>query len=429
MKKFKNLTIENFQSHEHTSIDFDDNFTVIVGASDQGKSAIIRALKWVLFNEPQGEEFIRVGASEVRVALTLDDGTIIIRERGRKNRYILRQGENEYVFESFGRGVPREILNAHGIKSVKLDENLSLRLSLSEQLDGPFLLSESKPTKAKTIGYLSGVNIIDKAIRDVSLEIRQKAAEEKNKREGIARITEELKNFDDLNMLEGLLPRLKTKYDEAVKLKDKLEKLKVSAEKLSKTEGRMEQDKRIADGLKDFPEREIAELDDIFKKYGSLSRNHNRLKEIQKRVTLSNAIINKTEGITELYERANDLDIVSRRLNSLEDCNAKLKGINDKAKNCEALVKELTACEQGSEHLDEVRSIVSKLARIRVYFDKLTVIDKKIRETEIKQKKAQSEKEKHLQDYGKILKDIGKCPVCGSKIDDHTAEMIIGELR
>lgn len=429
MKKFKNLSIENFQSHEKTVIDFDDNFTVIVGASDQGKSAIIRALKWVLFNEPQGDEFIRAGTSEVRVALTLEDGSVIIRERGRKNRYILRQGENEYVFESFGRGVPREILNAHGIKSVKLDENLSLRLSLSEQLDGPFLLSESKPTKAKTIGYLSGVNIIDKAIRDVSLEIRQKAAEERNKREDISRITEELKDFDDLKTLEELLPKVKTAFSEAERLKDKLEKIRVSADKLSKVESRIEQDKRIVDALKNFPEREIAKMDAVFRKYGNLSRSYIRLNEIQKRVSLSEAILRKTDWIGELSERTEDLAAVSRRLNSLKDCKVKLKGIDERTGNCEALLKALKACEQGSDRLGEARGIITRLTGLKVYFDKISLTDKKIRDAEEKLKKVQGEKEKHLADYGKLLKEIGRCPVCGSKIDDHTAEVIIGELR
>lgn len=429
MKKFKNLSIENFQSHEHTSIDFDDNFTTIVGASDQGKSAIIRALKWVLFNEPQGDEFIRAGASEVRVALTLDDGTIIVREKGRKNRYILRQGENEYVFESFGRGVPQEILNAHGIKSVKLDENMSLRLSLSEQLDGPFLLSESKPTKAKTIGYLSGVNIIDKAIRDVSLEIRQKAAEEKSKREDIARITEELKNFDDLKMLEELLPKLKNEYDEAGKLKEKVEGLKVLAAKLSRAECQMDEDKRITDGLKNFPEREIAELDAIFKKYGSLNKDYNRLKEIQKRISVSAVILQNTEKISEVIKDIDGLDNMSHRLNGLKDCSKKMRALNDRVRKCECIIRGLKTCENGFDRLNEAKSVVSKLTLLKGYNDKIAGINRDMSNARLKEEKARNEKEKHLADYEKILKSIGKCPVCGSSIDGHTAERIIEELR
>ncbi len=429
MKKFKSLTLENFQSHEHTTIDFDENFTVIVGASDQGKSAIIRALKWVLFNEPQGDEFIRVGASEVRVTLTLDDGTVIIRERGKKNRYVLRQGEDEYVFESFGRGVPKEILNAHGITSVKLDENLSLRLPLSEQLDGPFLLSESKPTKAKTIGYLSGVNIIDKAIRDVSLEIKQKSAEERSKNESISRITGELKDFGDLDMLEQLLPKIKTEYNETEILKDKLGKLRVSYDKLDKLEARIEVDRRTENRLADLPEKGIAELAAVYSKFVTLSRDYARLKDIQKRTGISSAVLQNTRDTADISKGVSSLNDLSRRLGRMRDCDVKLKALNATAERCEASLKKLKACEDCHEHLQQTGAAVSNLAVLKSRFAKLSGIENNIRTARLREQRARDEKERYLTDYGKVLKDIGRCPVCGSRIDEHTAETIIAELR
>jgi ABC-type transporter Mla maintaining outer membrane lipid asymmetry ATPase subunit MlaF len=50
----KKLIIENFQSHKYTEVDFSEGFNIIFGPSDYGKSAIIRALRWVLYNEPGG---------------------------------------------------------------------------------------------------------------------------------------------------------------------------------------------------------------------------------------------------------------------------------------------------------------------------------------------------------------------------------------
>ena len=60
--------------------------TSIVGASDVGKSAIIRALGWVLTNKPSGDAFIREGSKEVSAILDIDDKKIL-RARGKQNHY------------------------------------------------------------------------------------------------------------------------------------------------------------------------------------------------------------------------------------------------------------------------------------------------------------------------------------------------------
>ena len=115
----KSLKLINFQSHRETKINFHKGLTVILGQTDQGKSAIIRALKWVLYNEPRGTDFITAGSKYCRVELEMEDGSIIIRERdGQRNRYILKQNGQEQIFEGFGNTVPFEIVKAHGIPKV-----------------------------------------------------------------------------------------------------------------------------------------------------------------------------------------------------------------------------------------------------------------------------------------------------------------------
>src|SRR5205085_9883685 len=47
------LEIKGYQSHEDTKIAFTGGLNAIVGPSDSGKSAILRALRFVLYNEPK----------------------------------------------------------------------------------------------------------------------------------------------------------------------------------------------------------------------------------------------------------------------------------------------------------------------------------------------------------------------------------------
>ena len=72
------LRIINFQKHEDLTVSFDDRITTIVGPSDVGKSAVLRALRWVLTNQPDGSGFIREGEKNASVVLRVDGRTICL---------------------------------------------------------------------------------------------------------------------------------------------------------------------------------------------------------------------------------------------------------------------------------------------------------------------------------------------------------------
>lgn len=50
----KSIELKNIQSHENTRLDFDKGINVIVGSSNNGKSAILRGLYWARYNRPLG---------------------------------------------------------------------------------------------------------------------------------------------------------------------------------------------------------------------------------------------------------------------------------------------------------------------------------------------------------------------------------------
>ena len=117
MKNFKKLTIENFQTHRHTEIDFADTITVFVGKTDSGKTAIFRALKLLIKNKPRGTGYICVFAPKdkknkptAKVSLTFSDDTVVERVRAENvNKYVLKTEKGEEVFENFGINIPPEI--------------------------------------------------------------------------------------------------------------------------------------------------------------------------------------------------------------------------------------------------------------------------------------------------------------------------------
>lgn len=233
MRYFQKLIIENFQSHEYTEIEFIPGLNVFVGPSDSGKSSILRALRWVLFNQPRGADFIRTGAKKCQVHLILDDGTEIIRIRSKSvNRYILRTPDGqEEVYESLGHGAHPMILQAHQMFPLVWDQKETV-IQLGTQLEGPFLLSESGGAKAKLIGRLSGAHWMDQAMKETTRERNQIIGEMKQIEKHQEVLAEKLAPYDHVPELEKALKKAESAYQQAKRKKKKLERLQELANRL-----------------------------------------------------------------------------------------------------------------------------------------------------------------------------------------------------
>lgn len=154
----KKLIIENFQSHKYTEIDFSSGVNVIIGLTDNGKSAIIRAIHWLLFNKPSGDSFRRKGSTLTRVYAELASGDILIREKSKSvNRYLL----NDLEFRAIGQTPPDEVMKAHG---------LSRELNFSLQADPFFLLQSSPGQVAQYLNKIVGLEDIDKTIKNINMK-------------------------------------------------------------------------------------------------------------------------------------------------------------------------------------------------------------------------------------------------------------------
>ena len=242
MNAIKRIELQNFQSHVKTIIEpaGPGFLTVITGPSDSGKTAIIRALKWLLYNQPQGAEFTRTGASMVRMAINYAGGITVARERTKatKRYKIIRletdnQATEPEVFEGFGAGVPLEVQEITGVRTVKIADQ-DLMLNLSEQLDGPFLgqRSISSPGRAKILGKLAGTEEIDVAGAGVGKDLYRRGQDEKrlaSEIEGLEKRIEEFAWLEKLGKkiakLEQLLSGIKERQTKLTTLEEKRNEL------------------------------------------------------------------------------------------------------------------------------------------------------------------------------------------------------------
>lgn len=174
------LEVTNFQSLAKADIEL-GAFTVIVGPSNSGKSALLRAVKAVVRNV-NSPSAVRVGKNTFTAALTFGETTVSI-ERGKsQSTYRASAGNGpEEVYTKAGRSVPEDIQAMLGLPSPDNTPDLVF----SSQIDPPFLLAETGSTAAKILGDLTNVSRLHAASRE-SNRRRQEAEKMRKLREADA---------------------------------------------------------------------------------------------------------------------------------------------------------------------------------------------------------------------------------------------------
>lgn len=165
------LRLNNFQAHEKSELQLSPGVTAIIGASDAGKSSIIRALRWVIDNRPNSTSFIKNGEKEAVVELSLDHHQTIKRTRGRTAK-----AKNEYVVNG------KEPLKAlKGEVPLEVSSILDMSpYSVQTQHDPYFLLTQSPGNIAKELNDLCGVTKVSTVVTRVNQLLAAKKHELKH---------------------------------------------------------------------------------------------------------------------------------------------------------------------------------------------------------------------------------------------------------
>ena len=218
----KELKIKNFQSHVDTTVKFHPGLNVIVGVTNAGKSAILRALKKVIRDQPAGNFFINTDADATEISLTDNTNHIITRRVEAKkgtttsNEYILASPGRDKVqhFGGFGRDIPIEISDALNAPIVTLGDDLKIDLHFSGQHDTPFLLGDKASVRSKVLGNVSGLSVIDSGVQRTKKALRKYKSDIDNTNDTIEKLKVEISTFPDIDNLKAFLQSYETSYSE-----------------------------------------------------------------------------------------------------------------------------------------------------------------------------------------------------------------------
>lgn len=321
--KLVGISINNFQAHEKLKIAFDREITSIVGESNAGKSSVIRAINWVLYNGMRGSSFIRQGADECRVNLKIigvDGEPHIIgrrRSRGQVNEYIV----DGKVLKSFKNEVPEQVQVLTGLSS----------LNLQTQADPHFWVGLSPAELSRKMNEVVEIDAFDRFLKAANRESSDAAAalrimdsrkeQLKLEREKMVQKSKLVRMFrEEIEPEYEMLRSVQEDYDTLHALVSELETLESQLDIVIPDISELE----LADSQVKEVEVEIRELRQTIGRLEEASEeitvpDLTELETLKKDVTKTNTAIESIKGLIEhILGTSQKLDAVESELKQIE---------------------------------------------------------------------------------------------------------------
>lgn len=471
MKSIKQVTITNFQSHANTTVEFSPagNLTVVTGDSDSGKTSILRALRWLFYNQPQGTEFIRVGCSSAKVTATTDDGWSVTRLRTpSKNQYIITHPSgDEQVYEGFGNNMPSAVWQVLGVAPAYVGD-MDLKLNIAEQLDGPFLgNSIAASFRAKVLGKLAGTEDVDVANKQLGTDIYRGDQDLKSVKSQLSTKVEQIKDLawvEDLGKVIGQLEVL------AQEIKNKQEQVKVLRglyARRTELSGSIDKGKVY---LSRYQGLDVAQT--ALNNAATMEQQRTVLVRLQRQhihmVLYTRHLQDKLQPFQNVYAADNriiDADGFMQRLNTLETLSSKYIVASNTLAICKERVGATQGAEQANELIGQAKSLWDTVSKLMIVKGKHHTFNKnysamyninarlggvqsatdklsgttgtitkinRLRQVQSALSESKQSKEKTLGTlelakhtlenatklYGKVLQEAGICPTCGAKVHE-----------
>lgn len=277
MKHFSRIEITNFESHLSTAIDLHPGVNVVTGTNGVGKSGLLRAIMFVVYNYPTAgfDGMVRWGKTSATVKIDTFDGCWVLREKGKNvNKYVVydpSQAPEPVTYEGFGIDPPEAVGIALGIKPVSMGKSDKIFLHFSQQDEPTFMLSKSAPEIARWMYSLTNLEDIQAAIDSLNLDYKAKNDSIKEADRRIERLSGELAAFADVEKMEASLQSvmdelrsLQQEEEDVGELQGILDDLMVLKRKAVPLKDRISELEKVVDGdLQKDVESMLSDAEDL----------------------------------------------------------------------------------------------------------------------------------------------------------------------
>lgn len=249
----RTLSIKNFQSHKNSKLEFEPGVNVIIGSSDSGKTAIVRALRWLIWNRPAGDEFRSRWGGDTVVDIEFDEGHVYRIRTDKTNLYMLGIDD----FKALKSDVPDEIK-----KLINMNE-----INLQQQLDSPFLISSTPGEVAQHFNHIAHLDSIDFGLKNIQSWYNSLNQQIKLNEERLIELKERAASFDYLQLFESDVEVLEEMQQRLTKLIQAETKLETLINNIKDVNAAIKEEQAIVPAEKD--------IENILKMYEELESKQN----------------------------------------------------------------------------------------------------------------------------------------------------------
>lgn len=287
----KSMKIVNFQSHKKTILHFNPGLNVLFGDTDQGKSSVVRAFRWVAKNRPVGAQAYRPTFAKddepTEVTIVCHNGTVIKRfHKGTTTYKVKTTGKKttSMGFQGFGTKIPQQVEDLLNLDAI----------NIQEQFDLPFLTGDSSGAVSRELNRVAHLDIIDTTLANLQSSYRKTVAQIKTAEQEIEEYDDYIKKLTPYRQLLDDARELKSKYEKFAKINSKIKELEGYYEQLLKIDLELEAMpnvdelnqvlKTLSYDLKVIQELNES-IDELQSLYNNLSKKQSEIKTIDSKLT------------------------------------------------------------------------------------------------------------------------------------------------
>lgn len=392
------LSVKDFQIIKSANLSFLPGLNCIIGQSNNGKSALMRAAKACIYNTT-GTNSVRLGCSNFAVGLQMNGHTVIL-QKGNNSLYKI---DNE-VYGKIGRTQLEEVASALGIRELSINGS-NEDINFWDQMEKPFLLDRSETELFRFIVDSGKDNNITTALKTITQD-RQQITKDIAIAEGkiaqiednIKRQDEELKDSDKILATCNKVIELGPKIKRAQELTNLKNKSLLDGQNLSLV---ISEYNKVSKALTD--------TDDSFNKINLNMKKFDLISNISSRINKSQT---KLDLLNTEYNKIKHLDIPD-----LNEKFSKYKTLGElitKLRITSGLIQELSS-KKFPEITDDFGLKIQKLSAISTLVNSINnkqdLISKSNQEL--------NNINKEIDELDKEIKSIGICPMCGQPIHNN----------
>ena len=291
---FTKLKLNNFKSHQNTTIEFNTGISVIVGENGAGKSTILEAISFALFKQHTAkkiDDLVRNNAKSMAVELEFTSygkQYKIVREKKsnlKSSIYTKTSVDGGYVHICSG---DKEV-NEQIRQILDVDSDLFLNAIYIRQGEIAELVDKSPAEKKLLIAKLLGIDSLEKAWKNLLPfinEYENKLSELKGKLYN----SKELKEEHEQKMIE-----LNDLKDRGHELEEQIEDVTQSLREISESKRDMETEKEIYESLINNLEIEKNNLDKLETNKRSIQENLDKIRESEEQISRLEKYVSKLD--------------------------------------------------------------------------------------------------------------------------------------